>query len=151
MQNYFDSELLNLERELTQLKTGTVKSSAVVKSIAKTIDISVPLSLSGSGLVANGEKNYRVHLDKESIVISTLSWYHDDVTKEWEAQRTSRRARLHQMDFPDGDAGLTLVIVGTDYSTDGTDDVSRLNNGQSVSVPIKLTVTCTSDFVIEEI
>lgn len=151
MQNYFDNELLNIERELTQLKTGTVKSAAVIDSISKTINISVPLSISSSGLVATGEKNYRVSLPKPSIVISTLDWYHGDVTKEWEAQRTSRRARIHQMDFPNGDTGITIVITGTDYSTNNTDDLSRLKNGESVSVPVQLTVTCTNDFNLEEI
>jgi len=145
MQNYFDNELKNIERELTQLKTGMVKSAGVIESISKTVNISVPLELSGSGLTASGEKNYRVYIEKASIVLVTLDWYHEDVTKEWEAQRTSRRARAYKMDFPNGDAGITLVISGKD------DDVTQLKNGYSVSVAVKLTVTCTSDFSIEEI
>ena len=82
MQNYFDNELKNIERELTQLKTGMVKSAGVIESISKTVNISVPLELSGSGLTASGEKNYRVYIEKASIVLVTLDWYHEDVTKE---------------------------------------------------------------------
>lgn len=151
MDDYFGREFSTLEREIRQLKTAAIKSSANVETVATTIAVSIPLSISSSQTYCRGYTYYKVSCERDSIVMVTLDWYHTDIMVEWQTPRITRSIEVHKCMLSDGSFGIELIGNGTTYSTDGTDDLSRLRNGQSVSIAANMTVRATNNFAVEQI
>lgn len=149
MNEYFENEILRIEREILWLKTCAIQSSATVETVKKNTTVNVPLSMNAPQTSCRGSVSYVVTPDTNAIVMATLDWYHQDVTKEWEIARTSRLIDIDETVLSNGKIKLTISAIGTNYSTDGTDDLSKLKNGQSVSISAVLTVRATDNFTLE--
>lgn len=149
MQNYFDREIAQLEKELLRLKTAQQKFAGQVPTISKSIDVSVPLHLSISGFAAIGEKVYKINVNGDSaFYTSTLAHYYDDVTKHGTVPLETRYMTVINT-FRDNNYYVTVSGNGTTYGPNN--DLETLRNGGSVILTNKLTIICTDDFTIEEV
>lgn len=148
MNDYFDREVLSVERELVRLKTAAQKSSQVVDTVAKTVSVNVPLSVVSGGTTCKGEVHYAVSCDTDSIIMATLNWYHGNIYDEWQVPRISRAMKVDKVRMSNDNIGLIITAYGTNYSADGTDDLTKLKNGQSVTISASLTVRCTDNFTV---
>lgn len=151
MNDYFEREFLILERELVRLKTAAQRSSGTVATVSKTIKVVIPLSLNSSGTSCSGDITYRVIPETNSLVIATLDWYHENIQNDWEIPRTSRAVALYETQVDNGGLQLRVAAEGTQYSSTGTSDVQKLQNGQSVSIEVNLTILATNNFTIMEV
>lgn len=151
MDNYFDREFLALERELKQLKTAAQRSSGAVVTTSQAVSVSVPLAMNSSQTECSGEKKYRLVSDRDTIFNITLDWYNENVIEAWRTARISRSARIETAALNDGSILVNVLVVGTNWSTDGSDDLSRLERGESVNVGVNMTVLATDDFEIQEV
>ena len=151
MDNYFENEILRIERELSQLKTAAQRSSSVIDTVSQTIPVSVPLSTNASQTICRGEIGYSLEADTNSILDITLDWYHQDVSLEWQVPRISRRIGVYKSELTDGKIGILVFAYGTNWSPDGSDDLSRLKRGESVSITANMTIQSTNNFVVRQI
>lgn len=151
MEQFFEREFLALERELSQLKTAAQRSSGMVETTSKTIPLSIPLQISSSGMACDGSVEYKLKAESNSIITVTLDWYYENVAEEWQLYRTSRAVRVSQIGLPNGYIGITVTASGTDYSTDQSDDLSRLERGESVSITANMTILSTNEFTLERV
>ena len=151
MEQYFEREFLAIERELSMLKTAAQQSSGVVETTTKTTSLTISLSIDSSGLTCSGYARYRVKPDKDAIIIATLDWYHQNVADEWKPFRTSRSISLNKFALPNGYIGIEITVAGTNSSTDQSDDLSKLEKGQSVNVSATMTIKCTDEFTLEKV
>lgn len=151
MENYYNSEFGAMEKELYWLKTAAIKSAANIETTAKTVRIDVPLAISSSQTYCIGYVYYKIKCENESIVMVTLDCYHTDIMVEWQTPRINRSLDIVKMRLPDGSIGLEIYANGTTFSTDGTDDLSRLRNGESVIISANLTVRATNNFTLEKV
>lgn len=149
MHNYFEREITALERELYLLKTAAQRSSGTVETLSRTLQLNLPLSMNAAQTTCSGDIYYVVNCDSDSIVNATLDWYYENVADAWKSYRPTRSATLDRFMLSDGSLLLRVVVYGSDWSSDASDDLSKLKNGQSVSIPVKLTVQCTDNFTLE--
>lgn len=150
MENYFDREIKGIERELLYLKTSAQKSAGVVKTVSKTLPITVTLvdDHSASYPTARAWKHYQINSDETAITIPSLDWYFQDITKASTSFYTTRQIEMCHVILPNGKDGLRLHIFGTENSPGS--DGERVGNGETVRVSFNLTVRSTADFTIEE-
>jgi len=141
MENYFDKQLLAIERELVGLKTSSLKSAAAVETIADSVNLSLPLQLNGAGTVASASKLYKIVIQGNELIMPTTDWHFGDVTQY--PQNSTRRAYCQLGRTSGGDMLLQVVVRGDD------NDVTTLKNGGSVSLSVELTVRCTGTFTLE--
>lgn len=139
MQNYFESEITRLEKEIRWLKTSAMKSGATITSQVKTINYNIPLSLV-SPTNANGSVRFRLQLPDTAIFNPTLDKYYDNITI---AQGDTRRRAIETSYLSNNQFVLTVYAYG-----DST-DIATLEGGGSVTISGNLTVTCTDDFTLE--
>lgn len=150
MDNYFDSEFNNLEKELLRLKTSGQKSASSIKTISKTIHISVNLQyedISWPTGSARATKHYRIITNNDAIIIPTLSWYYGDVTEGANVYFTTRKIRV-DMGLLQNYYAVRLYFIGTEQGDNS--DAARTKRGETVTVSVDMTVLSTQDFTIEE-
>lgn len=147
MQNYFENEIKNMERELVRLKTAAQRSSAVVSTVSQSVDISISLSLNAAQTSASGQVRYRISTESDALVSMTLAKYYDDVNIGWQVPRATRVIILEKSVMG---SDIIATIIGT--GTQGANsDVSTLINGGSVTLTTTMTVMATDNFTIERI
>lgn len=139
MQEYFEREILSLERELTNLKTSMMKSAGVIETRLRSVNVSIPLEVYGS--VARGQARVRVTTDGDGMIFPTLEKYYDDIMKSMEQYES--RYRTLQLIESDDQFYIIIRAWGT------FDDVIAISGGGSVRVDCALTVQCTCDFEME--
>lgn len=150
MDNYFDREIKNMEGELLTLKTSAQKSAIVAQTVDKTIPITVTLRNEGSATypTARAEKHYQINTTGDAIIIPTLDWYFQDITKAADTFYTTRQLELFHVTLPNGKDGLRIYIYGTENFAGSDGD--RVGQGQTVQVSFNLTIRSTADFTVEE-
>ena len=153
MEQYFEQQLKEVKRELTRLKTAVQKSSTVMTLAQKTITLNIPLSWrSAYGYTygrADAEKYYKFTSSTSALFFPTLSWYAGNISQAWSVlPHTTRTITMTRTILPDGSNGIRLQFIGTD--NDENSDAAKAKDGQTVTVSVDLTVTCTNDFTIEE-
>lgn len=148
MENYFSSEIIQIEKELTRLKTSMSKSAGVIQTVTTSVDVDVPLALNSTLTTATGSVSYRVQPVKDAIIVCTLNWYSEDVTKDYMIPRIVRNVYIKEKAVGD-DRIVTVNATGTQFGDNN--DVQKLINGQSVSISTKLTIRATCEFTVEAI
>lgn len=149
MNNFFEREVLSLERELLWLKTCAQRSSGVVETVTKTVAVSVPLSMNTQQTSCSGVVYYVVEPESTAIIIPTLDWYCSG--SNWDVGRTPsivRTAGVVERTLGNGRRRIAVSVSGTNFSTDASDDLSRLRRGETVSVSVNLTVRASDNFTI---
>ena len=139
MQNYFETELSRLEKEILWLKTSAVKSGAVITSQVKTVNFDISLTLV-SPTNANGNMRYKLTLDDDAIFNSTLDKYYDNIVQ---AEGDTRRRTIESFWVSDN------IYIITVYAWGDSNDRATLSGGGSVTISGTLTITCTDDFTLE--
>lgn len=148
MDNYFDSELNKIEREIKQLKTAQQKFAGQVPTIAKSVSISIPLSLNASQTAASGSAMYRITTTSDTYLMATLAKYYDDITLNT-SYPVKTRSMILRLGKYNSNQYLILIYA---RGTGGSDsDVSTLKNGGSVTLTNTLTVRGTDEFSLEAI
>ena len=146
MDNYFDREILQMERELLRLKTSQQKFAGSVPTVKKSIQISVPLALAGGGMTARGQIYCKIVPDSTALFYPTLAKYYDDVTLFPYVEDRTRSFSMEMFQNGD-DLYLEIRAIGTNYGQNN--DVATLKNGGSVSLTNTITVVATDDFEME--
>lgn len=143
MQNYFDNEIRNLERELLALKTAATVSSIPLELVEKSIQISIPLHLSVYQTTATGAVAYKILSDSEIIIYPYLSWYYEDVYNvEVKGEyRHLKLSNLYQGSAPE----ILIDARGSE------NDIQNMIGGASVTLTATLTVVATRNFELEKI
>lgn len=149
MDNYFNHELNYLKKELTRLKTAAQKSASSAKLVKQTVNVSTNLvweDISYPYGSARSDVIYEIIPNSDSLVICTLDWYFGDITKSYDIYQTTREIRLSQFVLPNGNPGVELYFMGTENGPNS--DAARAKNGETITVSVNLTVTCTDNFSI---
>lgn len=149
MDNYFNHELNYLKRELTRLKTASQKSSANSKLVSQTINVSTNLvweDISYPYGSARSDVVYEINPDSDAIINCTLSWYYGDINQSYLTSQATRKIQMKQIILPSGNPGVELYFVGTENGPNS--DAARARNGETVTVSVNLTITCTDTFTV---
>lgn len=152
MNDYFETEIKALEKELTNLKTTAQRSAGVIETVSKTIDVNIPLHIEYNAFgvdFARGEAIYQATPASNSILLFSLDWYSGDVYKLDDLSITTRSISSNTVRLDDGRICMVIGVEGTRETDDGTmSDIERLRQGQSVVVNVKLTVRSTDNFTL---
>lgn len=143
MQNYFEREILSIKRELTYLKTAMQKSAGVIETISQTVDLNLSLALDDSGNTAYARASYEVNSINDMLMMITLNWYYEDISKAHDFPYITRHAYFENGYNPR--PIIRVTVRGTQA------DVNTLKNGGSVRVGVSLTVRATNEFTLEAI
>ena len=149
MENYFDHELNYLKKELTRLKTAGQKSASSAKLVKQTVNVSTNLvweDLSDPYGSARSDVVYEIIPNSDSIVICTLDWYFGDINSSYITNQATREIQMGTFILPTGNYGVYLYFVGTENGPDS--DAARAKNGETITVNVNLTVTCTDNFTL---
>lgn len=141
MQEYFERELKNITREITQLKTSQQKSAGVVPTASETVHLTILLALNTYQTVAYGSVVYEVVTDVPALVMPTLDWYYEDIT-----QALNVNIRYLSIVMGLSNSGHTMIEIAAHGNSQ---DIINLINGQSVSLQANLTVRSTAEFRLE--
>ena len=147
MQDYFESEILRTEQELTDLKTSQQKFAGEVPLVIKSINVSIGLSLDSSQTTARGEQKFKITMSKPSMFVPTLAHYYDDVSKSEDSPRTTRYMYFMAGKIGDNQYLVRVIAYGTEWSAGS--DVETIKGGGSVTLTNTLTVQSTDDFTLE--
>ncbi len=148
MNNYFDRELKQLERELTYLKTARQKSATAVGLISHSVSVSIPLALNSSQTNATGYKAYAIdNGEYDQLATATLNWYIDNIYDYWKPTQLADSARKASIQMGIYRNNQTAVVRVTGSHA----DIETLKGGGSVSVNVTLTVTSTGDFTLRSL
>ena len=155
MNNYFDTELLYLDKELTYLKTSMPRSASLVVTTSQTLHLDARLEIGtkpyqGDPDVAVRVYNYEIVTEENALIIPTLDWYYDDISQAWREPPTiyARYIDMVEVILPNGNPGLRLTVFGTNVGTNN--DAERVAAGQNVTISFNLTVRCSHEFTIRE-
>lgn len=149
MENYFDHELNYLKKELTRLKTANQKSASSAKLVKQTVNVSTNLvweDISDPYGSARSDVVYEIIPNSDSIVICTLDWYFGDINQSYNVYYTTRQIKAKQLVLPNGNQGIELYFIGTENGPNS--DAARAKNGETITVSVNLTVTCTDNFTL---
>lgn len=149
MENYFNHELNYLKKELTRLKTATQKSASSAKLVKQTVNVSTNLvweDISYPYGSARSDVLYEIVPNTDSIIICTLDWYFGDITKSYDIYQSTRKIQVKQLVLPNGNPGVELYFIGTEDGPNS--DAARAKNGETITVSVNLTVTCTDNFTL---
>lgn len=149
MDNYFNHELNYLKKELTRLKTAAQKSASSAKLVKQTVNVSTNLvweDISYPYGSARSDVLYEITPNSDSIIIYTLDWYFGDITKSYDIYQSTREIQVKQLVLPNGKPGIELYFIGTEDGPNS--DAARAKNGETITVSVNLTVTCTDNFSI---
>lgn len=150
MNDYFEREIIHLEKELTNLKTSAQRSGGIVKTVSKTVAITVQLQwedISWPNGSARAETFYEVVTDKDAIIIPTLSWYDEDVFEPLFG--TKREIQVTRGFLNNGNYGIYLYFIGSEQGDNS--DAARTKRGETVNVSVDLTVVSTQDFTFRKV
>lgn len=155
MNDYFNTELLYLNKEITRLKTSAQRSAALLVTTSQTVRIDANLEL-GTGIDVGGPQvavktfNYEIVTESNAIITSTLDWYYADISQAWRQPPYvyARYIDMAEVVLPNGNAGIRLSIYGTNVGVNN--DAERVAGGQTVTVTVNLTVRCSDNFIIRE-
>lgn len=149
MDNYFNRELNYLKKELTALKTAGQKSASSAKLVKQTVSVSTNLvweDISYPYGSARSDVLYEITPNSDAIIIYTLDWYFGDITKSYDIYQSTREIQVKQLVLPNGKPGVELYFIGTEDGPNS--DAARAKNGETITVSVNLTVTCTDNFSI---
>lgn len=149
MENYFNHELDYLKKELTRLKTAAQKSSRSATLVKQTVNISTNLvweDISDPYGSARSDVLYEIIPNSDAIITYTLDWYFGDINGSYTTSQTTREIQLHQIVLPNGKPGVELYFIGTEDGPNS--DAARAKNGETITVSVNLTVTCTDNFTL---
>lgn len=149
MENYFNHELNYLKKELTRLKTAAQKSASSAKLVKQTVNVSTDLvwkDISDPYGSARSDVLYEITPNSDAIIIYTLDWYFGDITKSYDVYQSTREIQVKQLVLPNGKPGIELYFIGTEDGPNS--DAARAKNGETITVSVNLTVTCTDNFSI---
>jgi len=147
MNDYFERELKSLEAELTQLKTSKQKSSATMDLVTKVIPVSVSLEVGEQEVAAYGYEYYVAKSDGENIIFGYLSWYSEDVQKNWISPYEPDSVRQAQVDLAkyNDDILLKVAVRGSRR------DFDALAGGSSVVANMNLVVIGVKEFEVQKL
>lgn len=148
MDNYFEREIMTLERELRQLKTAQQKSAGQVPTIFKSISFNVPLSLDSSQTMARGSAAFKVTTVDNCLIIPTLAKYYDNVAL---AEYIPLKTRYMTITIGKLAQNTYLIELSARGTEGANSDVSTLIGGGSVVLDNTLTVQSTDEFTLEQI
>lgn len=151
MQEYFERELSNMERELRYLKTSSQRSAGAMVISSQTLQLSVPLQYIHDPPLndqARAEKWFEIITDSEQLIVPTLSWYFQDLSQASSTIFTTRVIELWPTILPNGNYGVNLYFIGSELGDNN--DAERLKNGESINIDVDLTIRCTNDFIVQE-
>lgn len=151
MQDYFEREISNMERELRYLKTSSQRSAGSMVISSQTLNLSVPLQYIHNPPLddkARAEKWFEVVTEGEQLIVPTLSWYFQDLSQASSTIFTTRMIELWQTILPNGNYGVYLYFIGSEIGDNN--DAERLKNGETINVDVDLTIRCTNNFVVQE-
>jgi len=143
MQNYFDNEIKNIERELLALKTASTVSSIPLELIQRSVQISIPLQLSVYQTTATGAVAYKIVSDEDLIVYPYLSWYYENI---YDIEVTGEHRYLRMMSLFQDKAPLILI-----NARGSENDIQRMIGGESITLTANLTVVATRNFTMEKV
>lgn len=149
MDNYFNRELNYLKKELTRLKTAGQKSASSAKLVKQTVNVSTNLvweDISYPYGSARATAVYEVIPNSDSIIVPTLDWYFGDINQSYNVYYTTRKIQMDTFILPTGNYGVYLYFIGTENGPDS--DAARAKNGETITVSVNLTVTCTDNFTL---
>lgn len=149
MDNYFNRELNYLKKELTRLKTAGQKSASSAKLVKQIVNISVNLAwedISYPYGSARATAVYEVIPNSDSIIVPTLDWYFGDINGSYTTDQTTRQIQMSTFILPTGNYGVYLYFIGTENGPDS--DAARAKNGETITVSVNLTITCTDNFTV---
>lgn len=149
MENYFNHELDYLKKELTRLKTAAQKSSGSATLVKQTVNISTNLvweDISDPYGSARSDVLYEIIPNSDAIIVCTLDWYFGDINGSYTTNQTTREIQVKQLVLPNGKPGIELYFIGTEDGPNS--DAARAKNGETITVSVNLTVTCTDNFSI---
>ena len=149
MDNYFNHELNYLKKELTRLKTAAQKSASSAKLVKQTVNVSTNLvweNISYPYGSARSDVIYEIIPNSGSIVVCTLDWYFGDINGSYTTEQTTREIQVHQFALSNGHPAIELYFIGTEDGPNS--DAARAKNGETITVSVNLTVTCTDNFSI---
>ena len=149
MQDYFEHEFSQMEKELTQLKTSMLRSASEIAFEKKSIQVNIPLSLNSSQTSANGSVVFQVNSNSTLLVFPTLSQYYDDISLAGRIPNETRWLQVNEGMMNDGTELIEVYGNGTQTGTNN--DVETLINGGSVTLNATLTVYATDSFTLEQI
>lgn len=148
MDNYFEREIMTLEREIRQLKTAQQKSAGQVPTIYKSISFNVPLSLNSSQTIARGSAAFKVTTADNCLIIPTLAKYYDNVAL---AEYLPLKTRYMVLAIGKLAPNTYLIELSARGTEGANSDVSTLIGGGSVVLDNTLTVQSTDEFTLERI
>lgn len=148
MDNYFEREIMTLERELRQLKTAQQKSAGQVPTIFKSISFTVPLGLDSSQTMARGSAAFKVTTTDNCLIIPTLAKYYDNVAL---AEYIPLKTRYMTITIGKLAQNTYLIELSARGTEGANSDVSTLIGGGSVVLDNTLTVQSTDEFTLEQI
>lgn len=149
MDSYFNHELNYLKKELTRLKTAAQKSASSAKLVKQTVNVSTNLvweNISYPYGSARSDVIYEIIPNSGSIVVCTLDWYFGDINGSYTTKQTTREIQVHQFALSNGNPAIELYFIGTEDGPNS--DAARARNGETITVSVNLTVTCTDNFSI---
>ena len=143
MDNYFDSEIKRLNDEITWLKTSGQRSALVIPTVSKTVTKQIKFEYLDSGYTFGGAY-FTVTSEHYAVVMATLDQYYSDITLNDHHSNNSRSAKIILYKPYPNTTSMTINCIGnqTDYN--------KVLNGETVTMTVKLTIRCTSNFTIEE-
>lgn len=145
MENYFDSEIKNIEREIVNLTTSMQKSAIVAPTVVQTVQVTRSLQSGGSDKAFYNAR-FRVTTNTRALVMATLDSYFDDITlndRVWVPD--TRSAWLYV-------SKISRTVYYVNISFRGKDgDNTTISGGGSVQMTRTLTVRCTDEFTLEEL
>lgn len=141
MENYFDSEIKYLEKELIALKTSMQRSAGVVPIVRKTLALSIPLELNSAQTLSNGEVAVKVTTGGDSaLIIPTLDKYENNIYYDPTFAIQDGWANVELGVTPSGGQLVNVFVRGSDS------DTQALISGGTVVKSVKLTVQCSEEF-----
>lgn len=148
MDNYFEREIMAMERELHQLKTAQQKSAVLVPTKSKSLSFSVSLHLNSYSSGAYGSASFKVTTSNDCLIIPTLAKYYDNISLSEYIPLKTRYMVITIGKLAQNSYLITLSARGTEGANS---DVTTLQNGGSVVLDNTITVQGTDDFTLEQI
>lgn len=145
MDNYFESEIERLKREILGLKKAQQKSAANVPTTAQSVSITQTLQLIDSG-DPRATVHYKIETPSRALVFATLDKYYDDITlndHRWNPD--TRVARISVQKY-----SKLVYYISITYIGDGNDYIT-IRDGGTVTMTRTLTVRCTDTFTMTKV
>lgn len=134
MKNSFDDFLINLEKELQDLKTSSSKSASVLELWSDSYSQKVNLILSDDQLYASNKIEVKIMPSAtEMVFMPSIIDYNDG------------RERILLPYFEDDYYLIHIAVEGT------ANDIQSLRNGNTVTVDLGFRLTATSKFTMESV